>query len=76
MVDFRKELPFLFREFGPSSRVNCVARPQNGGFIPIAYSVAALLGVESVDPQNLPERAPQNASPRRRRRRRRRQPEQ
>jgi hypothetical protein len=34
-VDFRKELPFLFCEFGPSSRVNCVTRPQNGGFIPI-----------------------------------------
>eukprot|EP01046_Picozoa_sp_COSAG06_P062546 COSAG06_NODE_14156_length_1183_cov_3.907749_2_plen_28_part_01 len=28
-MDFRKELPFLFCEFGPSSRVNCVTRPQN-----------------------------------------------
>jgi hypothetical protein len=37
MVDPRKELPFLFCEFGPSSRVNCVARPQNGVFIPVAY---------------------------------------
>ena len=37
MVDPRKELPFLFCEFGPSSRVNCVTRPQNGGFIPIVY---------------------------------------
>ena len=30
-----ERLPFLFCEFGPSSRVNCVTRPQNGGFIPI-----------------------------------------
>ena len=35
-VDSRKDPPFLFCESGPCSRVNCVTRPQNGGFIPIA----------------------------------------
>jgi hypothetical protein len=42
MVDPRKELPFLFCEFGPSSRVNCVARPQNGCSVPALRPVSSL----------------------------------
>jgi hypothetical protein len=43
MVDQREELPFLFCEFGPGSRVNCVTRPQNCVFIPIVYIAACMV---------------------------------
>ena len=43
MVDSRKELPFLFCESGPCSRVNCVTRPQNGGFIQVTLIITTKL---------------------------------
>ena len=54
-MESRKDPTFLFCELGPSSRVNCVTRPQNGGFFKIIQlyhlgytsSVAAMISGSS-----------------------------